>query len=85
MIQKYDPIIPGKYRVVYGIGSGRTKKDSLQIVIVDADSRYDAIKKVKAVSPLFQCVECERMEENVLHFWIVFIKLHSPGNIPKRT
>jgi hypothetical protein len=58
LITNYDPLQPGQYKVKYGIGRGRNHKQ-LFTEILQATSRYDAIKRIKAISPVFCCVEVE--------------------------
>ena len=64
IIAKYDPIVPGTYKVIYCIGNmrGRNTKNNLQTELLQANSVYDAITQIKQKhGPTSECKSVERM------------------------
>jgi hypothetical protein len=58
LITNYDPVNLAQYKVTYGTGRGRNHKATMTMTL-QATSRYDAIKRIKAISPMFCCVDVE--------------------------
>jgi hypothetical protein len=61
-LRTFDPIQPCKFQVRWRLGEGRGRQTVSNTTVIMADSRYDAIKKMKDISPAIECLGLEPIE-----------------------